>query len=307
MSLTGFADAAKTEMSLADARNKIKEFISTPSSISQAVGSLSAENQLAILADVNNAISKMRATPEEKAAKFVLVNKAVLTAKGSKNKSALLAEVFATVSPEALTVLNERFASELFNRAADPSRTYTDEDFTKIAENTMKVIIERCEKADDAAVREAFAILMFVRASNGTPADLEKKLIALIPSDKAREVAYDEWISPALGRSGVKSYNPMLAQTGTEESVDIPMTVGFLGPAVMEMMFHDLASKVGITTSLHNVDGGTGLPPSYPWELERVPRTMNPDAAFYPSNDRGDSDGGGSSGPSGPGYFFQRP
>lgn len=279
-----FGDTPQKEISLAQARSKITQLVSAPESIGGIMAQLSVENQKKFVADINAAISSIRATTEDKAAKFYAVNKAILVAPGVKNKGSILAEIFAVVPPSALAVINERFATDLFNRAADPSRTYSDEEFTKIAQSSMKTIIERCETASDASVRQAFAILMFIRASNGTPKNLDETLVAMIPSKEAREIALDEWIGPALGKTGVKSYEPMLGATVTGESIDVPMTLGVIGPAIIDIMFHDLASQAGVAPQIFH-DAGTGLPQRIV-DLERMPRTLNPEAPFYPSNTR---------------------
>ncbi len=279
-----FGNTAQKEMSLAQARSKITELVSTPESIGGVMAQLSADNQKKFVSDINAAISNMRATVEEKAAKFYAVNKAILVAPGTKSKGSILAEIFAVVPTSALAVINERFASDLFNRAADPSRTYSDDEFTKIAQKSMSTIIERCEKADDASIRQSFAILMFVRASNGTPKDLDKTLVQMIPSKEAREIALDEWIGPALGKTGAKSYEPMLGVTDAGESIDVPMTLGMIGPSIIDVMFHDLASQSGVASQIFH-DAGTGLPQRIV-DLERMPRTLNPEAPFYPSNTR---------------------
>ena len=304
--------AAQGKRSLADVRTQIGQFIETPEKIGPVVSELSADDQKALLAELNGAISKMRGTDEEKAVKFVSVNRAFLSSRGAaENKTALLAEVFATVPPVALTVINERFASELFNRAADPARTYSDEEFTNIASNAMETIIARCEKTDDSGVRETFAILMFLRASNGTPENLKDVLVAMLPSNETRELASTEWIRSAMGDGVAKSYEPMLGATDYDDTFDVLMTMRMIGPESIDIMLADLTtrrspvsplSRKGATPSGLLHAGGVAAPVfTEDYGLERIPRTLNRDAKFYPSNRRPGEPN------SRPGYPYQVP
>ena len=241
-------DGAKT-LPLAEARQKIDGVVDGSESIASLIKQLSAEDQLTFLGDVNKAVSKMPASVEEKTAKHLNLNHAALKAvKGSGNVAALLAEVFATVPPEALTVINERFASDLFNRATDPKVTYTDAQFTDIALKLMETVNKRTAETDNASTRSAFAILMLLRASNGTPADLEDKLIATLPNADARELAKSEWIPSALGKDGRElGYEPILASADAGRRPDFDFVLVIAGPQLLDALLQDIGGK--------NVDG----------------------------------------------------
>ena len=135
--------AAEATISLAEARGKIGEAVVNPAVMTSTMKMLPADSQKAFLADCNEAIGKMPGSAETKAAAYLTVNRAALKGAAKGNVLALLAEVFATVPPEALTVINERFAADLFNRAADPSVVYTDSQFTRIAESVMENVTSR--------------------------------------------------------------------------------------------------------------------------------------------------------------------
>ena len=241
-------DGVKT-LPLAEARQKIDGVVDGSESIASLIKQLSAEDQLTFLGDVNKAVSKMPASVEEKTAKHLNLNHAALKAvKGSGNVAALLAEVFATVPPEALTVINERFASDLFNRATDPKVTYTDAQFTDIALKIMETVNKRTAETDNASTRSAFAILMLLRASNGTPADLEDKLIATLPNADARELAKSEWIPSALGKDGRElGYEPILASADAGRRPDFDFVLVIAGPQLLDSLLQDIGGK--------NVDG----------------------------------------------------
>ena len=137
MALAGTLVAQDKAMTLADARGKIGDVIADPASITAVMKQLSAADQTAYLAEVNAAISKMPGSTDEKTQKFLDVDTAALKGAKEGNLTALVAEVFATVPPNSLTVINERFAQDLFNRKADPSKTYTDEQYTAISKSVL--------------------------------------------------------------------------------------------------------------------------------------------------------------------------
>lgn len=235
-------------LSLAEASAKITAVVNDPSLITQIMGELSKENQPVFLGRVNAAIASSKKSPDSKTADYLAVNKAALLA-NKGNIKALLAEVFATVEPASLTVLNERFAAELLNRGANPARPISDEQMKKMAVDTMKNVQSRNAGTDNASVRDVFAILMFLRASNGTPADLADTLVAGITDSEARALAKDEWIPAAMGKGRPKSYDPMLAVCDVEPSALPSPETNFLnlqGPAIfMPTLVADRNPTVG--------------------------------------------------------------
>ena len=238
-------DATATgQDALARARAQIDKVIETPDLMKTVMAGLSAEEQKQFVADVNKAIGDMPASVEERTAKYLNVNHAAVVAAAKGNKATILAEVFATVPPEALTLLNERFATDLMNRSADPNITYTDEQYTKICLDLMEKINERTEETDNGSTRSAFAILMLVRASNGTPEDLADKLIDTLKHDDAKELAKNEWIPAALGKDGrEQGYEPILASADAGSRPDFAYVLVIAGPQYLESILHDISGK----------------------------------------------------------------
>lgn len=293
MALATTLVAQDKAMSLADARGQIGSVVSDPAKMTQVIRQLSAADQKSFLADVNEAISKLPGSNEERAAKFVDANTAALKGAKKGNLIDLLAEVYATVPPEALTVVNESLATGTFNRAADPSRTFTDEQFTTIATNTMAKIQERNASADDSDVRNVFAALMFIRASNGTPADLTDKLVAGLPSASTREIARSEWIPSALGLNGAKTYDPMLGVSDAGEAPDVQAVSLMLTPQVYDALLADLASAVigtagagQLTLTGAMLDTSIQALPRFgeDFGIDRIPRTLNTESPVYPGS-----------------------
>ncbi len=234
-------------MSLADARNQIGAIVNGEkgASLGKTIVKLSASDQKTFLGDVNKSIASLPASMEEKSAKFLNLNReALIATKKGGNAAALLAEVFATVSPEALTIINERFASDLMNRAANPKISYTDDQYTKICTELMKIINERTEETDNGSARSAFAVLMLVRASNGSPADLADKLIDTFKHDDAKELARTEWIPSALGKDGrEQGYEPILASADAGRRPDFGYVLVIAGPQFSDVVLSDVLGK----------------------------------------------------------------
>ena len=239
--------ADKTQISLADARGKIDKAIESPAVMGELMKRLSAEDQVKFLADVNKAIGDMPASSEERTAKFLNINHVALTAAQKGNTTALLAEVFATVSPDALPVISERFAIDLVNRAANPNVTYTDEQFSKLATEVMNKINDRTEETDNGSARSTFAILMFGRASNLDGDSLEKFQDALVDTlkhDDAKEIAREEWIPAATGKDGrEQGYEPLLASADAGRRPDFAKVLVIAGPQYLDSILADLTGK----------------------------------------------------------------
>lgn len=306
--ITALASVASTcvfALSLAEATAKITEITGDTSKMSAVVKELSADDQVAFLGRVNKAIAATRRSADSKTEAFLAVNKAaLLSAKG--NLKSLLAEVFATVPPASLTVINESFAEDLFRRNANPAKPVSDADMKSRAVAAMKEIQARNVGNDNASVRDTFAILMFLRASKGTPADLKDVLVAGLTDPEARELAKTSWIPSAMGDGTAKTYDPMLGVSETDPS-DVPSPrANFLnrqGPAVLTgTLMSDLAPTVdknGAPTvnyfETYLDPNKYALPEEGVGGLNRVPRSLDKNDKWHPDNFRGSSSSEGES------------
>ena len=304
MSLASVLVAQDKAISSAAARGKIGDIIKDPSSMTSVMKQLAASDQASFLADVNAAISKMPGSPEEKTSKFLEVNSAALKGAQKGNLTKLLAEVFATVPPESLTAINESFAAGMFNRASDPSKTYTDEDYTKIAKDVLAAVQDRNATADNSGVRNTFAILMLIRGSNGSPTDLRDTLVGSLNDAETRSLAQNEWISPALGQGQEKTYDPMLgaSDAGSQPNLDMVLVVPFTpsGDALLADLAStsslndpssSIAALIGAAINDPNVtDIADGVDRISDPALSRLPRTMDPTVKYNPAYRRGEPD-----------------
>ena len=285
-----------------EVRALVGECAQNPQKLKQTIATLSAEDQLEFLRAVNEAISKMPGSNEVKGAAFYEANRAAVTGAGKDNLKAVLAEVFATVPTEYLTEINERFAKELFSRTANPAHVPTDAEFTKLSTDTMAVVNERCQNAEDSSVRETFAILMLVRASGGTPADLAQTLVNQLPDAQIRETALNEWIKAAMGDGQEQSYDPMLtsAQSADEEpdhAVVMQMTGG---TQITDALLADLAEPSDAKTNAEGIGAGAFRAPGVPGAavlesdigLSRIPRAYVSSATAVGGTANGANQGG---------------
>lgn len=302
MALASVLVAQDKTMSSADARGKIGDIIDNPASMTSVMKQLAASDQASFLADVNAAIADMPGSPEEKTSKYLDVNTAALKGAQKGNLTTLVAEVFATVPPEALTAINESFASGMFNRKADPSKTYTDDQYVDISTNLLAKVQERNATANNAGVRNTFAVLMLIRGSNGSPADLRDTLVGSLKDAETRSLAQNEWISPALGQGQEKTYDPMLGASDAGKQPDLSMVLVSPFSSSADALLSDLASEGSLlspssVTALlapslgnpNNMDISDGVDPLTSAGMARVPRTMDPYSKYNPGVKRGSS------------------
>lgn len=245
--LAAFAMCAKAEekMSLAEAKGQIGYVVSDAAQMGKVASSLSAADQVSFLSAVNSAIAAMPVSAEAKAANYLNANRAAIKAASKDNMAAILAETFATVPPEALTVINERFATDVINRDADPKRKITDDQYVRVATNLMAKISARTAGGDAAGVRNAFAALMFIRASNGSPSDLRDVLGAMVGNSETQDLAKNEWFPAALGDNGqAQSYEPMLGAADSGKMPDPIVVLRLAGPQLVDALALDLVAGV---------------------------------------------------------------
>ncbi len=242
-------------LSLADARAQINDCINDSSKMSRTVKQLSADDQRAFLGEVNDAISKMPGSEESKTAKFLRVNRAAVTSASAGNRTKMFAEVFATVPPESLTVINERFAADLLNRSANPASQVTDAQFKKVSENIMSNVTSRCSGVENGAERAAFAALMLVRASNNTISDLADTLVKQLPTE-SQDTAKTSWIPEAMKGN----YDPILGNVDYKSIPSNDVVLRLAGPQLLDAMLGDIVEDIpAVNNVVHDVDHSVGV------------------------------------------------
>ena len=227
------------EMPRSEWHAKVGDCALDPNALKATIAQLSSADKTAFLAEVHEAISKMPGSEEVKASKFLAANRAAVAGAGSEDRAAVLAEVYATVPPEALTVINEEFAKNEFARPA----TMTDDEYTNIVVQTMAKITQRTATAESGSVRAGFAGLMFVRAAGHASDVTTDAVVASLPSDVQSD-AKGSWFPSALGQNGAASYDPMLATAQAEDEPDHAVVVSITRPELVESMLADLQAGV---------------------------------------------------------------
>jgi len=308
------ATAASTEDAgkykpLAEARAKIGDVISDPKIMTDIMKELSPADQKTFLADVNAAISKLPGSTEDKTAKYLNVNRAALRGVPTTALVDVLAVTFATVPPESLTVISERYAVDLFSRDVDASHSVTDAAYEKMATEVVGRIEKETSGSDYAGVRNTLAILMFVKADGGKIEDLTDKLVETIPDATARALAKKEWIPAAMSKKEAeRSYDAMLAYADAGKAPSLDIVLNLAGPQILDAMVVDITSAMdnamGIQTTpvLDQAFGGYDEPRAYLSNEDTtsasatmngggsVPRTTDPDKPWNPGYNRDNVD-----------------
>jgi hypothetical protein len=301
---------------------KVGECAKSADAMSDVMSKLSPADQVALISEVNSAIDKMPGSKEQKAAAYVNANMAGLKAAMAQNKDKkaandVLAEIYATVPPEMLTELGERLAKGPLNRGTMDQAT-----FITISTNALHTINSRCEKAENAGVRETLAAVAFLLASNekNPSQDLINTMLSQMGDSKTRDLAANEWIKPALGIGGDQTYDPMLGAANAGEEPDSAVVDSILGepglpPAVQHTGGNDVTvAMLGeLTTGSDTPAGRMGAgafeaptiagvgPNELPSDigLNRVPRgymsgkSENGEYNPYYTRNRGDKPGSG--------------
>lgn len=271
---------------------KVGECALDPAALKSTMAQVSSAEKAAFLAEVNGAIAKMPGSAEAKAAKFLAANRAAVASAGKADRAAVLAEVFASVPPESLTIINEAFAASEFARPG----TMSDAEYASIVKATMKSISERVANVESGAVRACFAGIMFIRAAGeSASAAVTEAVLEALPAE-ARAKAQESWIPSAMGTSGTPTYDPMLAvaQAGEEPSHEVVHTIAQM--QTVDSLLADLqAGKPVFDTPTVRVQGiGANIVGAPGIDVVgAVPRQFvnNPDSIYYKDKHGNGKDG----------------
>lgn len=137
------------------------------------------------------AVSRMPVEPDRKAAAFVNTAVSCIQSATGDTRYHVIAEVFATVPVPFLPVVTE----ELSKRFNQEFNKLSDEAYEKIATSVVEIAAKRNERADDAAVRNTFVVLAFLRGTDNK--DLERKLLALMPDERTNRLVAG-WLPASL-------------------------------------------------------------------------------------------------------------
>lgn len=180
-----------------------------------------ADEQLQLLRTVNLGLKNYTAATRDKAVETVYrINRDMVKEMSTLDLRTVLAEVFATVPAFALSAVADGFATDFFCRGAAGANANADS-FADFATSAMLRIYRRCRDLDPAGQRRpVFAVIMFLKASEGEPPDLQAQLEAFIP-DPIRDMAREVWIPAALGKPNREDATRLIVPEFDEQEVNI--------------------------------------------------------------------------------------
>lgn len=184
---------------------------------------LSADERIGFVGSMNAMLPNFPAATEESRIETTYrLNRDFIKAAPTVDRRRVLAEVYATIPEYALPALTDGLSSKVFTRAAMGFKK-DDDTFQSFALSAMLGIYRRCRSDNKLVIsnqrRIAFAVVMFLKASEGIPDDLMDQLIAFVP-DVVRDRAREVWIPSAMGEDGKKpTYEPMMGDSTNDVEV----------------------------------------------------------------------------------------
>lgn len=216
---------------------KVGASVSSDAVLRETMANLAPADKVEFAQRVIKAATRLPAGPDEKSAALVKSAVACIAGATGEVKQQVIAEVFAGVPVEFLPVVTE----ELAKRCDQGYNKLSNEQYEKIATDTLAASVTRNAETDAPSVRNAFTILAFVRGAQD-PA-LQNKLIAQLPDERMRNLAAS-WLPPALKE---KKYDAMLAAADVDD-VDIRSEVllRLVGHSNLDRLLADLNANLGV-------------------------------------------------------------
>lgn len=182
---------------------------------------LAKEDQVEFVKAVNKSMAEYihdddakqdRQVYEKRLRTVYIVNRDAVRAAPEKERKAVIAEVFATAPMEALPGIADGFAQDLFNRKAAGLGADDDSFMEFLAATLMRVRNRLHSMPVDQypGARSAFAVISFIKASEGKPEDLRDTSLFYVLTG-SQNITRTVWIPAALGEDDKPpSYQPIL-------------------------------------------------------------------------------------------------
>ena len=230
-----FAQQA-TVLTRAQWLKKIGASVTSGDVLRETLTQIAPEDRVEFTQRALKAVARMPVSPEEKAAAFVRTSVACISGVNGGIRPKVIGEVFAGVPVEYLPVTTE----ELAKRFDQDYNKLSDEQYEKIATETLGAAVERNAKTDAPSVRNTFVILAFLRGAKN-PA-LQNKLVAQLPDERMRNLAAS-WVPPALKD---RNYDAMLAAADVESFPTVRLRDLFspVGHANLDRLLADLNANL---------------------------------------------------------------
>lgn len=215
---------------------KIGGSVTDAAVLRETLAQIAPEDSVEFTRRMMKAVSRMPVSPEEKTAAFIRTSVACIAGSKVGNRQQVISEVFAGVPIEILPVVTE----ELAKRFDQGHNKLSDDQFEKIASETVRVAIERNAQTDSPSVRNTFVLLAFLRGAKDTT--LQSKLIGLLP-DARMKILAASWLPPALLKD--HNYEAMLAAADVDE---LPLRndrlLRLIGHANLDRLLADLNANL---------------------------------------------------------------
>jgi len=232
---SGLFAQESTTLTRAQWLKKVGASVSSEAVLRETMSNLASEDKAEFAQRVIKAATRLPVSPEEKSATLVKSAVACIAGATGDAKRQVIAEVFAGTPVEFLPVVSE----ELAKRFDQEFNKLSNEQFEKVASDTLAACVKENAETDAPSVRNIFALLGFLRGAKD-PA-LQSKLIAQLPDERMRNLAA-MWIPPALKD---RNYDALLAAADVNEvKIRVEDFVSFLGHANLDRLLADLNNNL---------------------------------------------------------------
>jgi hypothetical protein len=225
---------------------KVGASVADQNVLRETAAAVAPEEKVDFARKVIKAASKLPGSPDEKSAALVKAGVGVIAGASGEIKQHVIAEVIAGVPLDYLPPVTE----ELAKRFDQAYNKLSDDQYEKIASDTLKIVQKRCASTDAPSVRNTFAILSFLRGAKD--AALKNKLIAQLPDERQRNLAA-AWIPPAFND---QNYDALLAAADVDEA---PVRVGLMlllvGHSTLDALLADLVSNQSVKSQIMDESG----------------------------------------------------
>lgn len=245
-STTGNSQSTSAEVLLTRSQwlKKIGEVAKDPQAIRATMAQVADGEKVEFTRRVFKAITRMPLSPDDKQALFLKASIECIRSTPLKNdeRYKVIAEIIAVTPIEFLPAV----IGDLSKRFDPKLNKLSDDQFSLMAEKTLKLAVDRNKSTDEANVRNTFAALLFLSPTTQPQTEkLQGVLMAQLPDDASRASAKG-WIAEALKGN----YEPLLTSSGTTVRVTPPApAVARVGVSQLEQLLVDVG---GLTGALEN-------------------------------------------------------
>lgn len=234
------SEPAATMLTRSQWLKKVGDAAKTPELIRGVMVQLSDGEKIEFTRRVLKAITRLPLSPEEKQALLIKASIECIRSTPLKNdeRYKAISEIIATVPVEFLPGV----IGELAKRFDPKVNKLSEEQFKQMADTTLKLAVERNKSTDDPAVRNTFAMLLFLNATTQPQTEnLQALLLTRLPNDTGRELAKGYIVEAQKG-----NYEPLLNATDTTVRVTPPpVAISRVGVSQMEQLLVDVGGLTG--------------------------------------------------------------